>query len=618
MGHASRFFGGRWECEDRSMTELQAEQTPKRRNTSRKPFFGRWAVVATAALCGVLAIGAVLAWRTNDVMGSQPLLKQAGRTGTLGAGQKTLVDETPWKTAELLTAMAVTQEEQEYARQAERLADHEVDQAFATALREADLQRRNLTGAAAATQATVKQLEGMVASDQAALNSAVKGSDAEQLAQAQLGLDQDQLSDEKGELARESGDRSDEIQQELTAREAGMKMFDATGSTRGTGQVASIAMQKYRTLAGLLGAWRGQRQRYQLLLEAKAAAESEAAALSVKHSEAKAKLDQRYGGAGAVVADRVAELNRMSVERQIMSLYNDRIETEGHLADVYGKWAAQVLLQHRIVVHLILIQGMIIVVLIIVAILLDAVVERLSEHESLDRRRMRTLSRITRLIVQVAAVVAILLVVLGPPDHVSTVFGLVTAGLTVALQDFILAFVGWFILMGRAGIGVGDAVEINGVAGEVVDIGLFRTTLLETGNWTAKGHPTGRRVTFNNMYAINGQYFNFSTTGQWMWDEITVSVPTGEDAVATMERVRKIVEAETADDVKTAEAEWQKVSKQQGLSQFSAKPDVNLQPTGTGVNLVVRYVTRATGRIERRNTLYQSLLESLHTPKAEA
>jgi small-conductance mechanosensitive channel len=572
---------------------------------------------ATAALCGVLAIGAVLAWRTNDVMGNLPVLKQAGRSGALTAGQKALVDETPWKTAELLTALAVTQEEQEYARQAERLADHEVDQAFATALRESNLQQRTLTGAAAAMQESVKQLEGMVASDQAALSNAVKGSDAEQLAQAQLGLDQDQLSDAKGELARESGDKSDAIQQELTAREAGMKAFDATGSTRVTGEVASIAMQKYRTLAGLIGAWRRQRERYAQVVEAKASAEQDAAALSVKHKEAEARLAQQDGGAGVVVADRVAALKRMSVERQVMSLYNDRIETEGQLADVYGKWATQLLLQHRIVAHLILIQGMILVVLLIVAILLDALVKRLAEHESLDKRRMRTLSRITRLIVQVAAVVAILLVVFGPPDHVSTIFGLVTAGLTVALQDFILAFVGWFILMGRAGIGVGDAVEINGVAGEVVDIGLFRTTLLETGNWTAKGHPTGRRVTFNNMYAINGQYFNFSTTGQWMWDEITVSVPSVEGAAAAMEQVRKAVETETAEDVKAAEAEWKKVSQVRGLSQFSAEPDVSLRPTATGVELVVRYVTRAAGRIERRNALYHSLLDCLHAPKAE-
>jgi small-conductance mechanosensitive channel len=570
--------------------------------------------MAMAALFGVLAIGAMLAWRTNNVMGNLPFLRQAGRLGTLSGPQKMLVDETPWKTAEGLTALAVTQEELEYARQAERLADHEVDQAFATALRQANLQQRALTGPALALQATVAEMASLVLSDRAALNSAAKGSDEEQLAQAQLGLDQDQLNDAKGDLARTSGDQRDVIQQELSAREARMKTFDATG---GAGVVAAISVQRYRTLAGLIGGWRRQRERYALLMEAKTSSERDAAALIVKHNGMMTGLAAHGGAEGAAVADRLAGLKRMSLERQLMSLYDDRVETEGQLADVYGKWAAQVLLQHRIVGHLILLQLMMIAVILMVAIVLGAVAKRLAERESLDKRRMRTLGWIARLLVQVAALVSVLLVVFGPPDHVSTVLGLVTAGLTVALQDFILAFVGWFILIGRNGIGVGDAVEINAVAGEVIDIGLFRTTLLETGNWTAKGHPTGRRVAFNNKYAISGQFFNFSTAGQWMWDEMTVSVPADEDAAATIARVQKTVTAATEQDARQAESEWKQVSLRHGLSQFSAEPAVNLRPTATGVDLVVRYVTRAAGRFERRNTLYQCLLESLHSTKAK-
>ena len=122
--------------------------------------------------------------------------------------------------------------------------------------------------------------------------------------------------------------------------------------------------------------------------------------------------------------------------------------------------------------------------------------------------------------IQLIGLLLILVIVFGTPRQMPTIVGLTTAGLTVVLQDFILAFFGWFVLMGKNGIRVGDWVEINGVGGEVVDVGLFRTTLLETGNWTDKGHPTGRRVTFINSFAIKGQYFNFSTTGQWMWDEI--------------------------------------------------------------------------------------------------
>ena len=599
------------------MTETRLEQRTEQPSVSKAPFLGRWAIMAMAVLFGVLAIGAMLAWRTNDVMGDLPFLRQQGRLGTLSGPQKMLVDETPWKTAEGLTALAVTQEELEYARQAERLADHEVDQSFATALRQANLQQHALTGPALALQATVAEMGGLVLSDQAALNSMAKGSDEEQLAQAQLGLDQDQLNDAKGDLARASGDQRDAIQRELSAREARMKTFDATGGAGGAGLVAAISMQRYRTLAGLIGGWRRQRERYALLMEAKTSSERDAAALIVKHNGMMTGSDAQGRAGGAAVADRLAGLKRMSLERQLMSLYDDRVETERQLADVYGKWAAQVLLQHKIVGHLILLQLMMIALILMVAIVLGAVAKRLAERESLDKRRTRTLGWIARLLVQVAALVSVLLVVFGPPDHVSTVLGLVTAGLTVALQDFILAFVGWFILIGRNGIGVGDAVEINAVAGEVIDIGLFRTTLLETGNWTAKGHPTGRRVAFNNKFAISGQFFNFSTAGQWMWDEMTVSVPADEDAAATIARVQKTVTAATEQDARQAESEWRQVSLRHGLSQFSAEPAVNLRPTATGVDLVVRYVTRAAGRFERRNTLYQCLLESLHSTKAK-
>src|SRR3954464_13845885 len=122
------------------------------------------------------------------------------------------------------------------------------------------------------------------------------------------------------------------------------------------------------------------------------------------------------------------------------------------------------------------------------------------------------------LAVQLAAAGLILLLIFGPPTQLSTIIGLATAGLTVVLKDFIVAFFGWFTLMGKNGIRVGDWVEINGVSGEVIEIGLLKTVLLELGNWTESGHPTGRKVAFSNSFAMDRHYFNFSTSGQWLWD----------------------------------------------------------------------------------------------------
>ena len=568
----------------------------------RSPLLGSFARTTLLVLLIIFVLGVVVAWRTNDAMADLPFLQQ-------GKGQqarKTLVDETPWKTAQALSALAVSQEELAFAREAEHLADHEVDQAFATALREASLKQKTLKGAALDLQLKVAQLTTLVAQDQAALASVDKGGEDEDIAKAQLGLDQDQLSDAKGDLARASGDQRDAIQQELTQREAELKKFDATG---GVGEVAVIAVARYRTLAGLIGAWKDQSKRYKLVLEAKAAAQSDAAKLTVQHNALEAAAGKGTGEAQG--ADKLAGLKRMASQRELMSMYDDRIATEGQLADVYDRWAAQILVQHAIVQHLLVLQTIMVVAILMVGILLSAVARRIAERETMDRRRARTLSWIVRLSVQALMLVSILMVVFGSPSQLSTVVGLVTAGLTVALQDFILAFVGWFVLMGQSGIGVGDAVEIDGVQGEVVEIGVFRTTLLETGNWASSGHPTGRRVSFNNKYAISGRYFNFTTSGQWMWDEFTLSVPAGQDVASTMSRVQKVMTEATAGDSRAAEAEWKQATRQRGLSQFSANPAVNVRPAGAGAELVVRYVTRAAGRSERRSMLLETVLDSL-------
>jgi small-conductance mechanosensitive channel len=233
---------------------------------------------------------------------------------------------------------------------------------------------------------------------------------------------------------------------------------------------------------------------------------------------------------------------------------------------------------------------------------------------SLDRRQTQTLRSILELAIQVVGGILILLVIFGSPKETPTILGLTTAALTIALQDFILAFLGWFVLMSKNGIRVGDWVEINGVGGEVTDVGLFTTSLLETGTLEDKGHPTGRRITFMNGFAIRGQYFNFSTSGQWMWDEISLTIPASEEMTKTVERIHQVVVEETEENTRLAEQEWKRSAHGNGLSRFSAAPVVNLRPSSSGIGIQVRYVTRASERFELRNRLYQRVVELLQQP----
>jgi small-conductance mechanosensitive channel len=560
---------------------------------------------------------------TRGAMENLPFLKGGGDV------QGGLVDQRPWQTAEALAGLAVSAEERVLAREAERLADHEVDRAFAQALRQASAETRELKGEALVLQQRVTELQGMVKDDQALVKelTAKAGSDGQadaqaaddlEVAKAQLGLDGDELSDSLGDLAQQSGDVRGKIQQELSAREAAMKKYDSAinAGADGVGQAAVLVSAQFGTLAGQVSAWWGQRSRERLIAQAERQALEDGARLSEEHGklEAKAKAAEAQGtGTATSSAGRVKMLQRLAARRSILSILDDRMGAQQQLAVAYGRWVRQVQLQRGITVHLMLQSMVWITGIVLATILLGWGLQRMLDRMSQDRRQRQTLRTILNLGTQLVGLVLVLLVVFGAPNQTPTILGLATAGLTVVFQDFILAFCGWFVLMGRNGIRAGDWVEIEGVGGEVMEIGLFRTWLLETGNWTANGHPTGRRISFLNGFAIKGKYFNFSTTGQWMWDEIKVTIPAGAQAYPLIERIREAAVKATAEDVEIAEKEWKQASHLQedgeGLSQFSATPSVDLRPAGLGVDAVVRYVTRAGARLETRNKLFGVVVE---------
>jgi small-conductance mechanosensitive channel len=383
--------------------------------------------------------------------------------------------------------------------------------------------------------------------------------------------------------------------------------------------------------------WRELHQKQMQLWQAKTAAETSMAELAGKHNALDAQIDaekaavpqlahhskktksDRTPNASSTSANNVqtdsASLLKKTQEladnQKVLSAYDERIDTKKDLAAVYAQWIDVVAAHQRAVVHRALLGIAIILTIALIGLFFSSWTDSLVKRLPMDRRQVESLRTVTRVSLQILALFMILLVLFGPPGQLGTFLGLAGAGLTVALKDFIVGFLGWFALMGKHGIRLGDWVEINGVTGEVVEIGPFHTVLLETGNWTDSGHPTGRRVTFTNSFAIEGHYFNFSTTGQWLWDELQVVLPAGKDSYPLINALHKRVAEATRESAGEAEREWRGAVSSLEMSGFSVEPAISVKPVIGGIEVSVRYITRASDRYALRSKLNQAAVELL-------
>jgi small-conductance mechanosensitive channel len=563
------------------------------------------------------------------------------RAAALAAAE--LVDQSTYTTAQRLAPLAETPEERAFAQAALRVADHALAVAFTTALRDAEAHPPALSPEAQKIQDRVRKSQGLLDSDQqrvqeltgALAQAKQTQKDALQdeldLAQSQLDLDTDELEEANQDLIDAGGNplkRIEALQQEHDAQvKAGIAAAVA----------APGVTERHGSLSRFI-AWFNSRKKLQELADAQSSAAQKAADLAARRGALAASLEDSKSGISALAQhaknpktpggaalpaavpvqrsheDAAALLNQTKViaaDQKVLTLLDRRISDQRQLSDTYAQWSTAAAAQARALAHVLLLNALIVIIVLIALLFLDEWIRHLLNNPKLDRRQVETLRSIARVSLRVVAVIIILLIVIGVPTQFGTMIGIVGAGLTVALKDFIVAFFGWLMLMGRNGIRLGDWVEINGVSGEVTELGMFHTVLMETGNWSDAGHPTGRRVTFTNSFAIEGHYFNFSTSGQWLWDELQVVVPAGRDPYPIVDAITKQVVEATAESARQAEEEWQRAVPAQRGKVFSGTPGVNVKPVVGGVEIAIRYITRANERFALRAKLYQAAVDLL-------
>lgn len=189
--------------------------------------------------------------------------------------------------------------------------------------------------------------------------------------------------------------------------------------------------------------------------------------------------------------------------------------------------------------------------------------------------------------------------------------GVAGAGIAFALQEVITSVAGWLAIVFGSFYKTGDRVELGGIKGDVIDIGVLRTTIMETGEWVDGDLYNGRIVLVANSFVFKEPVFNYSGDFSFLWDEIVISVQYGSD----VEKTRTILynaANEIVTEFKTqAQSEWSVMTRKYMIEKARTEPMVTLSANNDGLQFTLRYTVDFKQRRGTKDKLYTKIISDI-------
>jgi len=207
-------------------------------------------------------------------------------------------------------------------------------------------------------------------------------------------------------------------------------------------------------------------------------------------------------------------------------------------------------------------------------------------HESYKRY---TVSKITEFSAYFISLVFLSVVFSDTLGSLAVILGAATAGIALALKELIVSMAGWMAITFGDTYRVGDRVQISGVKGDVIDVGLVRTTLMELGEWVQGDLYTGRIVRVANASVFVGATYNYSRDLSFLWDEVVVRLSIDSDADLAKEKMQRIVDEVTGDYANEAKLAWLRLKEKYLVEDERIDPLVTLVIVDSKYELTARY-----------------------------
>jgi len=230
-----------------------------------------------------------------------------------------------------------------------------------------------------------------------------------------------------------------------------------------------------------------------------------------------------------------------------------------------------------------------------------------------DARRRYQFLLLRRIIVWCVVGITIAFALATEVGSIATFAGLITAGIAVALQNVIMAIAGYFFLIGKYGVRVGDRVQISNVTGDVIDIGLIRLHLIEVGGAETDRQPTGRVVVFSNavVFQPTASFFKQIPGTSFVWHEVSLTLAPESEYTRAENRMLGAVEKVFADYRENIERQHREMERTLSVAVAVPRPRSRLRLTQTGLEVVIRYPVELENAAEVDDRVTRELLRAL-------
>lgn len=193
--------------------------------------------------------------------------------------------------------------------------------------------------------------------------------------------------------------------------------------------------------------------------------------------------------------------------------------------------------------------------------------------------------------------------------------GVIGAGIAIALQKPIANLVGFLVLLTARPYNTGDRIDIDGEAGDVIDIGVFYTKIMEIGKWTKYDQFTGRIKTIPNSFVLEKVINNYSKDFGFIWEELMIPITYS----SNMKKARKIMigaaEKITKDQINKSKRQLRKMTYKYLFEPRDVIPTVYVIPTDNWIELHLRFIVEAKHRRSNVNPVFEEIVKKFTKQK---